>query len=177
MCLVRNELEFMKLIQNWSIPIAYLLQSTSLYSDPAIVATPLCCSTPRLLLLYLYLVHHRLSTRHHCPRRPEASTGQHLLTSFHSLLRRFLRARPTLKVRMHWVPAHVGIVGDEAVDARMKEAAQGASSPLASCIPLPDSPLPTSRAVAIAAGTKVFNARWLAEWTQSPRFRRLVLFD
>ncbi|KAJ7930180.1 hypothetical protein B0H13DRAFT_2309874 [Mycena leptocephala] len=34
-----------------------------------------------------------------------------------------LRARPTLKVRINWVPSHFGITGKEAVDTRAKEAA------------------------------------------------------
>ncbi|KAJ7659008.1 hypothetical protein B0H17DRAFT_873695, partial [Mycena rosella] len=91
---------------------------------------------------------------------PKAQPGQYLLATFHSLLLRLLRARPTLKVRMHWVPAHVGIAGNKCVDARAKQAAQGASSPLTLRIPLFDSPLPTSKAAAIAAGTKAFNVQW-----------------
>ncbi|KAJ7926623.1 hypothetical protein B0H13DRAFT_2313339 [Mycena leptocephala] len=88
-----------------------------------------------------------------------------------------LRARPTLKVRIHWVPAHVGIAGNEAVDARAKEAAQGASSALASRIIPFENPLPTSKAAAMDAGAKEFKARWLAEWATSSRYRRIALFD
>ncbi|KAJ7691204.1 hypothetical protein B0H17DRAFT_935288, partial [Mycena rosella] len=54
---------------------------------------------------------------------PKVQPGQYLLALFHLLLRRLLRTCPTLKVRMHWVPAHIGIAGNEAVDARAKEAA------------------------------------------------------
>ncbi|KAJ6589668.1 ribonuclease H-like domain-containing protein, partial [Mycena capillaripes] len=54
---------------------------------------------------------------------PKPQPGQHLLALFHLLLHRLLRARPSLKFRMHWVPAHVGIAGNEAVDALAKEAA------------------------------------------------------
>jgi ribonuclease HI len=52
------------------------------------------------------------------------------------LLARLLRARRTLKLRLHWVPAHVGIEGNEAVDVCAKAAAQAASSPLSSRIRL-----------------------------------------
>ncbi|KAJ7223707.1 hypothetical protein C8J57DRAFT_1535995 [Mycena rebaudengoi] len=75
---------------------------------------------------------------------PRTQPGQHLLALFQTLHRRLLRARPSLKVRIHWVPAHVGIAGNEAADARAKEAAQGASSALASRIVAFESPLPAT---------------------------------
>jgi ribonuclease HI len=86
---------------------------------------------------------------------PKPQPGQYLIAAFHLLHRRLLRARPTLKVRLHWVPAHVGIAGNEAVDARAKEAALGSSSPLVSRITALESPLPTSKAAALAAGAKI----------------------
>jgi ribonuclease HI len=108
---------------------------------------------------------------------PQAQPGQYLLAAFHLLLRRLLRARPTLRIRFHWIPAHVGVPGNEAVDARAKEAAQGASSALTLHLPLFDRPLPTSRAATMAAGAKAFQARWHEEWSTSPRYHRIALFD
>jgi hypothetical protein len=79
-----------------------------------------------------------------------------------------LHTRHTLKVRIHWVPAHIGIEGNEAVDACAKAAAQGGSSPLATRIKLFESPLPTSRATVIAASAKAFALQWHEEWSLSP---------
>ena len=83
---------------------------------------------------------------------PRAQPGQYLLTILHTQLRRLRRLRTTLRIRIHWVPAHVGIEGNEVVDAHAKEAAQGATTPLAFRIRRLDGPLPLSRAAAIAAG-------------------------
>ncbi|KAJ7347776.1 hypothetical protein DFH08DRAFT_652965, partial [Mycena albidolilacea] len=91
---------------------------------------------------------------------PKPQPGQYLLAAFHAILACLLRTRRTLKIRIHWVPAHVGIVGNEAVDACAKAAAQGGSSPLATRIKLFESPLPTSRAAVIAAGAKTFATQW-----------------
>jgi hypothetical protein len=62
------------------------------------------------------------------------------------------------------------------VDARAKEAALGASTPLTIPIPIFAKPLPTSKAAALAAGAELFRKRWLDEWRSSPRITRLSLF-
>jgi ribonuclease HI len=108
---------------------------------------------------------------------PKAQPGQYLLAAFHAILARLFRARRTLRIRIHWVPAHVGIVGNETVDAYAKAAAQGASSPLATRVKLFESPLPTSRAAVIAAGAKAFAVQWREEWSTSPRYARISTFD
>jgi ribonuclease HI len=108
---------------------------------------------------------------------PKPQPGQYLIAAFHASHRRLLRARSTMKVHLHWVPAHIGIAGNEAVDARAKEAAQGNTSALSTRIKIFEAPLPISKVAAIAAGGREFKARWTSEWGTSPRCRRLALFD
>lgn len=108
---------------------------------------------------------------------PKAQPGQYLISAFHLSHRRLLRQRKSLKVHLHWVPAHVGIAGNEAVDARAKEAAQGRTTMLKRRVRALEGDLPVSKAAAIAAGTKSFARNWANEWASSARCRRLALFD
>lgn len=68
-------------------------------------------------------------------------------------------------------------MGNEAVGTHTKEAAQGASSALASQIIPFERPLPVSKAVAMDAGAKEFKVHWLEEWALLPQFCRISLFD
>ncbi|KAK6988508.1 ribonuclease H-like domain-containing protein [Favolaschia claudopus] len=108
---------------------------------------------------------------------PKPQPGQYLLAAFRAVLGRILSTRRTLKIRLRWVPAHVGIVGNELVDTLAKEAAQGATTALKTRIKVFESPLPTSRAAVIAAGAKAFAKRWDEEWRTSPRYTRVASFD
>ncbi|KAK7006698.1 hypothetical protein R3P38DRAFT_3214056 [Favolaschia claudopus] len=108
---------------------------------------------------------------------PKTQPGQYLLAVFHAILGRLTRTRRTLKIRLRWVPAHVGIAGNELVDTLAKEAALGASTPLKTSVKIFESPLPVSRAAAIAAGSKAFTRKWVEEWRTSPRHARIAFFD
>jgi ribonuclease HI len=109
----------------------------------AILALDIIKGTPRLTSVDIFTDCQPAITALTTPR---PQPGQHLLALFHTLLCRLHHAHPTLRVRIHWVPAHVGIEGNEAVDVRTKEAAQGASSALASRITPFEHPLPASKA-------------------------------
>ncbi|KAF7372264.1 hypothetical protein MVEN_00086000 [Mycena venus] len=140
----------------------------------AILALDIISGTPRLTDVDLFM---DCQPTIHAISSPQPQPGQYLLAAFHALLGRLLSKRRTLKIRIHWVPAHIGITGNELVDGLAKEAAQGDSSPLSSRVALFESPLPASKAAAVASGIKAFNARWLAEWKPSPRFTRISAFD
>jgi ribonuclease HI len=140
----------------------------------AILALDIIASTPRLTDVDVFI---DCQPAIAALTSPKPQPGQYLLAAFHAILGRLLRARHTLQIRIHWVPAHVGIVGNETVDACAKAAARGVSSPLAKRITLFENPLPTSRAAVIAAGAKVFAKQWHEEWSRSPRHARISTFD
>ncbi|KAJ7018542.1 hypothetical protein C8F04DRAFT_1327376 [Mycena alexandri] len=71
--------------------------------------------------------------------------------------------------------AHISIAGNEAVDAKAKEAAQEASSLLSTRVKILEYPLPVGKA-AEATATSAFQMEW-KEWVASPRCAKLALFD
>ncbi|KAK6981398.1 hypothetical protein R3P38DRAFT_3234154 [Favolaschia claudopus] len=105
----------------------------------AILALDIIADTPRLTDVDIFLdCQPALSA----PSSPKSQPGKYLLATFHAVLGRLLRTRRPLKVRLRWVPAHVGIAGNELVDSLAKEAAQGVSTALRTRIRLFESPLP-----------------------------------
>ncbi|KAJ6613213.1 hypothetical protein B0H10DRAFT_2222400 [Mycena sp. CBHHK59/15] len=61
------------------------------------------------------------------------------------------------KVKIHWMPTHIGITGNKAINTCTKEVALGTSTLLSSCIMLFfEALLPTLKATTIADGIKVF---------------------
>jgi hypothetical protein len=140
-----------------------------------ILALDIIKATPRLTEADIFMDCQPAITAIIAISSPKPQPGQYLVATFHTLLRHLLTARRSLRIRLHWVPAHVSIVGNEAVNVRTKEAATGASSALFSCIKLFEKPLPLSKSATIDAGA--FRERWLAEWTAYPHFTRISLFD
>ncbi|KAF7372603.1 hypothetical protein MVEN_00123200 [Mycena venus] len=140
----------------------------------AILALDIIAGTPRLTDVDLFM---DCQPTIHAISSPRSQPGQYLLAAFHALLGRLSDKHRTLRIRIHWVPAHVGIAGNELVDAHAKDAALGDLTPLASRITLFESPLPSSKSAVVASGIKAFAARWLREWQSSPRFARIAAFD
>ncbi|KAK7002023.1 hypothetical protein R3P38DRAFT_3215776 [Favolaschia claudopus] len=113
----------------------------------------------------------------HSSSKPQP--GQYLLATFHAVLGRLQRTRRTLRIRLRWVPAHVGIAGNDSRVgrcpgkggcARRIQAPQVADKALRV-------PTTTSRAAVIADGAKVFAKKWIVEWKTSPRYTRIASFD
>ncbi|KAJ7679904.1 hypothetical protein B0H17DRAFT_864342, partial [Mycena rosella] len=122
-----------------------------------ILALDIIKSTPRLTSADIFMDCQPAIT---ASASPKSQPGQHLLTIFHTELRRLRTARTTLCLRIHWVPAHVRIAGNKEVDACTKDDARGANTPFTLCLRGLDPPLPQSRAATIAAGAHAFRARW-----------------
>ncbi|KAJ7657149.1 hypothetical protein B0H17DRAFT_955713, partial [Mycena rosella] len=80
---------------------------------------------------------------------PKVQPGLYLLALFRTASRQLQHACSTLCIRIHWVPAPIGIAGNEEVNAHAKDAARGHSTPLHPLICALESPLPTSRTAAI----------------------------
>ncbi|KAF7366527.1 putative RNA-directed DNA polymerase from transposon X-element [Mycena sanguinolenta] len=140
----------------------------------AILALDIIASTPRLTSADIFM---DCQPAIAALAAPKSQPGQYLLAAFHAALSRLLRTRRTLKLRIHWVPAHVGIAENEAVDEYAKEAARGANTPLMTRIPVFERPLLISRAATIAVGTNDFADQWHKEWAESPRYARVSAFD
>jgi ribonuclease HI len=82
------------------------------------------------------------------------------------------------KVYFVWTPGHEGIEGNEKADEEAKLAAKGDSSPNDELPPfLRKKPLPTSIAATRQFLKKKAKARWINEWTTSPRSARIHKID
>ncbi|KAJ6614003.1 hypothetical protein B0H10DRAFT_1951028 [Mycena sp. CBHHK59/15] len=85
---------------------------------------------------------------------------------------------PVGRIKIHWVPTHVGITGNKAINTCTKKAALGTSTPLSSCIMLFFKvALPTCKATTIADGVKAFTMHWHTEWSMSPRHSHISTLD
>ncbi|KAJ7216775.1 hypothetical protein B0H12DRAFT_1000526, partial [Mycena haematopus] len=51
---------------------------------------------------------------------PRPQPGQHLVRLFHKTLARLQKRRRTFKLHIAWIPGHMGVEGNEAVDEEAK---------------------------------------------------------
>ncbi|KAI5895237.1 uncharacterized protein SCHCODRAFT_02441758, partial [Schizophyllum commune H4-8] len=87
--------------------------------------------------------------------------GQQLVYEFWERIHRLRAARRTLSLTVAWVPGHVGVEGNERVDAEAKAAAEGrGGTPLHDKRGLLDGPLPVSRSAIIAAERTRVQQMW-----------------
>ncbi|KAJ7202247.1 hypothetical protein B0H12DRAFT_998339, partial [Mycena haematopus] len=80
------------------------------------------------------------------------------------------------KLHIAWIPGHMGVEGNEAVDEEAKAAAQGKSSELPPDLNVLLHP-PRSLAALRAAYKKRVAAEWEEEWTMSRAGKRHTEFD
>ncbi|KAL1684915.1 hypothetical protein GGG16DRAFT_31403, partial [Schizophyllum commune] len=87
--------------------------------------------------------------------------GQQLVHEFWARVHRLRASRRTLSLIVAWVPGHVGVEGNERVDAEAKAAAEGCGdTPLHDKRGLLNGPLPVSRSAVIAAEKSRVQQEW-----------------
>ena len=104
--------------------------------------------------------------------RPKAKPGQHLLQEF----RRAVATSPAT-IRLKWISGHSEVRDIERADKLAKEAAEGRGSVRGDLPALFRSKLPVSVSACKKAYLGQLKARWLEEWADSPRKRRLDPID
>ncbi|SJL14062.1 uncharacterized protein ARMOST_17515 [Armillaria ostoyae] len=104
-------------------------------------------------------------------------SGCYLVEEFHRQARRLQSKRKSLRIRIQWVPGHVGVAGNEAVDAEAKIAALGTTSPLFDKNTILNDPLPRSKAAALASFKKRVQMQWVDLWSSSSKCSFLKSYD
>lgn len=85
--------------------------------------------------------------------------------------------RKSLCIQVQWVLGHVGIVGNEMVDAEAKLAAQGSFTLLFDNYSILTQSLPYSKAIAIADFSKRVQAQWAEHWLTLTKGSFIKSFD
>jgi ribonuclease HI len=92
------------------------------------------------------------------PRRP---SGQYILRTIYEKVKT-LKARGLTDVQIRWIPAHVGVAGNEAADEAAKEAAARGEVELSSAEP--EQPIIRLAAAAKRAVRQRIQQRWKKQW-------------
>ncbi len=107
----------------------------------------------------------------------QTKSGRYLVEEFHRQAQRLQSKRRSLRIRIQWVPGHVGMIGNKMVDAEAKLAAEGSSTPLFDKRSVLASPLPRSKAAAKADLSKCVRAQWTSLWLTSSKGSFTKCFD
>ncbi len=92
--------------------------------------------------------------------------GWYLVEEFHRQVVWLQKKRSTLQIKVHWewVPGHIGVASNEAVNEEAKQVAQSHSSPLHDTKTTLAAPLPWSKSAMIATFTKQTQQEWKNSW-------------
>ncbi|SJL01510.1 uncharacterized protein ARMOST_04832 [Armillaria ostoyae] len=94
----------------------------------------------------------------------KTKSGKYLVEEFHNQVRKLQATRKTLRIRVQWVPGHVGINGNETQTQPRRKRRWVL-------------PLPGSKAATIAAFSKQTKHVWADLWTNSPKGRFTKCID
>ncbi|GFF81637.1 hypothetical protein CNMCM6936_002299 [Aspergillus lentulus] len=96
------------------------------------------------------------------PRRP---SGQYILDTIYRNVRALgARGLPPENIKIHWIPAHVGVAGNEAADKAVKEAAARGGEVELSLAGQPEQPIIRLAAAAKRAVRQRIQQRWKKQW-------------
>ncbi|QRV96301.1 ribonuclease H-like protein [Ceratobasidium sp. AG-Ba] len=101
----------------------------------------------------------------HTMRSPVINAAPHLVLAISDLTRRLIRSHPGLSVTTTWVPAHVGVPGNELADVAAKEAARGISSDAQDLPPYLRNEVTASPAAAKQAFKEAQRELWRQRWS------------
>jgi ribonuclease HI len=104
--------------------------------------------------------------------KPSATPGQYLVREFAKEVN-----HSEARINLRWIPGHVGVRGNEAVDKLAKEAAAGRATRRVDLPPFLQRTLPRSSTVIKQVYHEKLQLRWALDWSESPRKTRFETVD